>query len=518
MGLLEISETDCLLFHKLFWDVDSVEKICNSCCRSKKLIDLRYLSDLQQPASSVDNRVCSTNNLDITVMYKHGQKVWSDVLLTFKSQVTSATFRTWFAGSYVLEYKTVGDKKLLIIAVGNSFLKEQIEKRYLPLINSFLLKKDLFDVEVLFVVSQKENKAVDVNAPLFSGKALELNTNYKKVESISVENSFDNFVVGQSNNLAYIAAKSISGSMGKIYNPFFIYGPTGVGKTHLLQAVGNDVLSNHVNGKVLYVTAEKFTNDYIESLKNKTQEAFRFKYRKVDLLLVDDVQFLAGKESTQDEFFHTFNDLLLSSKQVVLACDRHPRDLGRLKERLVSRFLGGMTVDIGLLDVEMKTAIIRLKCARRDIHLDSELVDFISQNSGGSARELEGLLTIVLAHIKIKGSGDFSQIKAAVIKTSQDSQVKPTIASVTEAVSRHFKIDWGEIKGQSRKSKIVYARQAAMYFLRRDAGLSLGQIGDMLGGRDHSTVIHGVNKMENMVSLDVDKRDEILRIKSVFGK
>lgn len=461
-------------------------------------------------------RVNSYNNLNITIMYKNGQKVWSDVLSTFKSQVTSATFRTWFSGSYVLEYKTVGDKNVLIIAVGNAFLKEQIERRYLPLINSFLAKKDLFDIEVLFVVSQKENKVVDVSAPLFSGIAQELNTNYKKVESISAENSFDNFVVGQSNNLAYTAAKSISGSMGKIYNPFFIYGPTGVGKTHLLQAVGNDVLSSHVDPKVLYVTAEKFTNDYIESLKNKTQEAFRFKYRKVDLLLVDDVQFLAGKESTQDEFFHTFNDLLLSSKQVVLACDRHPKELGRLKERLVSRFLGGMAVDIGLLDVEMKTAIIRLKCARRGIQLDAELVDFISQNCGGSARELEGLLTMVLAHIKIKGSSNFLQIKAAVVKTNQETQAKPTIAKITEAVSRHFKIDWGDIKGQSRKPKIVYARQAAMYFLRREVGLSLPQIGYMFGGRDHSTVIHSVNKMENIVKVDVEKRDEILRIKSIF--
>src|SRR3989338_8380014 len=250
-----------------------------------------------------------------------GQKIWASILAGIKSQISSSTFKTWFAGSFVLDYN-------------------KTEK-----------KNGLLQTREFFVVSKNDWQGVlEKNEPLFSGVAPTYIGISRKIDGLNPNHTFENFVVGSSNNLAFLAFNQVGGNLGSVYNPLFVYGPTGVGKTHLLQACGNAVLLEIVDAKVLYVSAEKFTNDYIESLRDRTMAAFRQKYRGVDLLLVDDVQFLAGKESTQDEFFYTFNELYLSGRQIVLAADRHPRELGRLKERLVSRFLGGMAVDVARPD------------------------------------------------------------------------------------------------------------------------------------------------------------------------
>lgn len=452
-------------------------------------------------------------------IYKDGQKVWGDVLSTLKTQVSSSNFKTWFSGSYVLDFKKNEGSNLLIVAVRNNFLKEQIENRFYSSISQIVKEKGLDDLSVIFVVSQKEQRVETETSPLFSGVAQQFMLTKKSFDTLSTNHTFKNFVVGSANNLAYLAASQVTSNLGTLYNPLLVYGQTGVGKTHLLQAIGNEVLARTVDAKVLYVTSEGFTNDYLESLGNRTQAAFRQKYRSPHLLIVDDIQFLAGKESTQDEFFHTFNELVLSGRQVVVACDRHPKELGRLKERLVSRFLGGMVVDIGLPDLETKMLIVKTKCAERGINLDLQVVEYIARECRGGARELEGVLTNVLANIRLAG-GKMSpeDILAAVDKSKNTEVVRVSPKEVVSAVSKHFKVSVEDLRGASRRSSLVFARQIAMYLLRKDLNVPLEQIGDLLGGRDHSTVIYGVGKMENAVKQSSSLRDQILRVESFFNK
>lgn len=447
-----------------------------------------------------------------------GQKIWASILSGVREQVSSSTFKTWFAGSFVLDYKEKDDRNLLVVGLKNNFLKEQVETRYVPIIEKAAKKKGLNQTEVVFVVSREKNgEPVGRGGPLFSGVAPAFINFGRKVENISPLHTFDNFVVAGSNNLAFLAAKQVSASIGSLYNPFFVWGPTGVGKTHLLQACGNEVLNKFADGRVLYVSSEKFTNDYIESLNNRTQASFRQKYRSVDVLLIDDVQFFAGKESTQDEFFCTFNELYLGGKQIVLACDRHPKDLGKIKERLVNRFLGGMVVDIGKPDLELRIAILEQKCKEKGVNLGREITTYIAETCQAGARELEGVLVQVLALTRFSsGQITLEAIKEAVEKNQKFSLAKPSQEKVVEVVSRHFQIKTPDLCGQSRKPQIAGARQILMYLLRHDVGLTLSEIGRLVGGRDHSTVIYNIGKIDREVTGDQSKKDEVARIRLGF--
>lgn len=441
-----------------------------------------------------------------------GQKIWNNILCDIKTKVSTSTFKTWFAGTFVLDLTNEEGKDILVIGVRNNFIKEQIETRWKEEVLKTAARQGQKTLTVVFVVGQKEKKEASGAEPLFSGKPLDYFSKSKSPESLNHGHVFENFVVGFSNNLAYLAATQVAVSLGSLYNPLLFFGPTGVGKTHLLQAIGNEVLAKTLNAKVLYVSAERFTNDYIESLRNKTQQAFRAKYRGVDLLLVDDVQFLAGKESTQDEFFYTFNELYLSGRQMVFAADRHPREIARLKERLVSRFAGGMAAAISYPDVEMKTAIIGVKCKERGVFLDSETIGYLAESSRGGARELEGVLISVLALAKLSGGKvDIEKVKATVERSMPQNLPRPTAGKIMEVVSRHFRVSSGDLCGPSRKSRLVEARQTLMYLLRKQLGLPLEEIGGLLGGRDHSTIIYGIEKVE-AACLNQNKNDEILRL------
>lgn len=449
-------------------------------------------------------------------MTNNGHKVWGGVLSTLKSQVSASNYKTWFSGSKVLDFKESDRGNILVVAVGNNFVKEQIESRFYGSITRIAKDKGFGETEIVFVVSHKQSRDVS-SAPLFSGIAQDHLTT-RKFDTLNANHTFGNFIVGGSNNLAYLASSQVCSQLGSAYNPLFVYGPTGVGKTHLLQALGNEVLAKVADAKVQYATSEKFTNDFLESLRNRDQAQFRQKYRSTNLLIVDDVQFLAGKESTQDEFFHTFNEFVLSGRQVVIASDKHPKDLSRLNERLVSRFLGGMVVDIGLPDLETKMLIIKSKCAERGINLDTKIVEQIARECAGGARELEGILTSVLAHIRMAGSSvNTDEVLGSVFKNKKAVRADLNPKDVINAVAKHFKVSVEDLKGSSRKSRLVFARQIAMYLLRQNLELSLDEVGRSLGDRDHSTVIYGVSKVDKVISSNISVKDEVQRVKSLLN-
>ncbi|MBI3342262.1 chromosomal replication initiator protein DnaA [Candidatus Curtissbacteria bacterium] len=415
-----------------------------------------------------------------------GQKVWSLALAELKNQFSASSFKTWFSGSYVLDVKEHEGSWLLVIGVPNSFVKEQLEKRYFAQIETEIEKQGT-KAALVFVVAKKTPVKAPKNEPIFSGEINQVFAS-SNVKGLFGNQTFNNFVVGFSNNLAYLVATQVAKEPGRVYNPLLIYGPTGVGKTHLLQAIGNELLTKSEGAKVMYVSAEKFTNEFVESLRNKTQEAFRHKYRKVDLLLVDDIQFLSGKEGTQDEFFFTINELFMAGKQVVCASDRHPRELGKVKERLVSRFLGGMAADISLPDLEMKMAIVQAKCREKGVSLPSEVIAHMAQSCVGGARELEGSLVSVLAQVKLAGGK--VDIEALKISYTDKKLEMPAVTpgKIIDAVCKYYKVRSGDICGVSRKAALVRARQTLMYLLRKELDLPLVQIGQLMGGRDHSTI------------------------------
>jgi len=450
-------------------------------------------------------------------MNREGQKVWGDVLSALKTSISASSFKTWFSGSHVMDFQQREDSNILVVGVGSGFLKEQIEKRYMPIINDHLKKDGASLAEIVFVVSQKE--AVIKNyaqAPLLTGVASAQITIGRKSDALNTNHLFTNLVVGSTNNLAHLAALQVAGNLGKSYNPLVLWGPTGVGKTHMLQAIGNEIMSKYEGARILYVTSEKFTNDFLESLSSHTQSSFRNKYRGVDLLLFDDIQFLAGKESTQDEFFHTFNELVMSGRQVVVASDKHPRDLGKIKERLVSRFLGGMCADIGLPDFEMKAAIINLKCSERGVVLSEDVVNFISEECHGGARELEGFLTTALAQMRIEGELSVDLLKKLLVNTMGQLQTV-TQGRIAEIVAKHFKTRYADMRGSSRKFSLVWSRQVAMYLMRTMLNMPYESIGDIFGGRDHSTVMHSVDKVAIACQKSTSTHDEVLRLKEILA-
>src|SRR3990167_6180305 len=381
-----------------------------------------------------------------------GQKVWNNILAGIKTQVSSSTFKTLFPGSFVLYCKQKADKKLLIVAFKNNFIKEQVETRYLPLISQIAQKNKGGNIEVVFVVASKDKPKTIKNEPIFSGVPMQLNLKSKTAHILNPYHTFDNFVVGPSNNLAFLAAKQVAENPGSSYNPLIIYGPTGVGKTHLLQAIG-------------------------------------------------------------DEFFHTFNELYLSTRQVICASDRHPKELGKLKERLLSRFLGGLVADIGMPDLEMKIAIIRAKCQEKNLSLDDEISTYIAQTSNGGAREIEGNLISVLTLMKLtSGKITIEEIKEAIHKNGQASLNKPTASAIFSAVCKYFRVPAEDLRGPARRASLAFARQVLMYLLRKQLNLPFDEIGRLTGNRDHSTVIHGVAKIENIISQNQAKKDEVSRI------
>jgi len=445
------------------------------------------------------------------------ETLWSGVITELKLSLSLPIFRTFFEKTKLLS----SENQVATIACPSSYLADLIEKRYYSLIKASLDRLGGGNHSLIFVVGKMEKKQEEKPGPLFSPpetpKNIIANDNSPNRFNLKQNFNFENFVVGNANHFAFAAAQGVVKNPGTSYNPFFIWGGVGVGKTHLMQAIGNEITKLNPSGKILYFNAEVFGNELVTALKEHTMNKFRHKYRNVDLFLADDIQFLAGKEYFQDEFFHTFNALYLAGKQIVLTSDRKPEEIQPLKDRLTSRFMGGLIVDIQPPDYEMRVAILKQKTEQRGINLPEDALSFLAKTISSNARELEGALTQVWAKSQTKSvplSLEFVKDYFGVKKKNEVKRVSPK--KVITTVARFYKIKSLELTGACRKKKLADARHIAAYFLRKDLGIPLTQIGGLLGGRDHTSIMHATDKIDRLFSVNQEIRHQILEIRKVI--
>ncbi|MDW0058021.1 chromosomal replication initiator protein DnaA, partial [Clostridioides difficile] len=387
----------------------------------------------------------------------------------------------------------------LILLAPSDFNKDILENRYLHLIEDAISQLSLKKYNIKFVLSEKEVADLNSDSTDLNYRVLYPNLNPKY--------TFDTFVIGNSNRFAHAACVAVAESPAKAYNPLFLYGGVGLGKTHLMHAIGHHIVSQKKDSKVVYVSSEKFTNELINSIKDDKNEEFRNKYRNVDVLLIDDIQFIAGKERTQEEFFHTFNTLHEANKQIIISSDRPPKDIPTLEDRLRSRFEMGLITDIQAPDFETRIAILRKKAQLERIDVPNEVMSYIAKNIKSNIRELEGALTRVVAYSSLSNrviSFDLAtEALKDIITTSKNEEIN--VLRIKEKVSSVFNLKMEDFNSKKRTRSIAYPRQIAMYLTRELTDLSLPKIGEEFGGRDHTTVIHAHDK----VSKDIEESEEI---------
>jgi chromosomal replication initiator protein len=425
------------------------------------------------------------------------QRVWDDVSSRLRAALNDSTFSTWFA---LVEPERMTDGEF-VLGVPNDFTRDWIDNHFLDLITA-AVGEIAGERTVRLVVRDAGAGAATVAAD--AEPAPPQRREQPAVGSMSSKYTFDSFVIGSSNRFAHAAALAVAEAPAQAYNPLFIYGGTGLGKTHLLQAVGQYVGEHSSGLTVRYVTSETFMNDFINSLRDKRIEGFKQRYRTYDLLLVDDVQFFEHKERIQEEFFHTFNTLYENGSQIVMSSDRPPRDIATLEERLRSRFEWGLITDIQPPDLETRIAILRKRVKTDNINADPQVLTFIASRVSTNIRELEGALTRVVAFCSLTGRPMTEEVAQEVLKDvfPQGDLPRVTIERIQEITSDRFGLSLDELCGDKRSQNIVYPRQVAMYLSRELTDSSLPKIGKQFGGRDHTTVIHATSKIARMIRED----------------
>jgi chromosomal replication initiator protein len=421
--------------------------------------------------------------------------VWSTVLQSLKKKVSAQEYNDWLKPTYQIFH----DSKSVRIRVPNERFREHIEKHYGPKITEVLSRNDWTDLEVDFVADGPTQLLLHQTEEKSNGKSY-LNPRY----------SFENFVVGPSSQFAHAAAHAVATNLSKAYNPLFIYGGSGLGKTHLLHAIGHLAGSQNQTIKLIYLSAEEFTNDFIRALRQERTHAFREKYRSVDLLLIDDIQQLAGKAQTQEEFFHTFNALYENQRQIVLASDLLPREIPGLRERLHSRFQGGLIADIQPYSVEEKVAILHKKARAENADIPQEVAWFIASRVKSNIRNLEGCLIRMLAMASLTGRNLNIALAKEVLKpliNTEERLITPDF--IQEAVGQYYQLKADDLKSKNNSKSIVVPRQVAMYLCKQLTDLSLPEIGRAFGGKHHSTVIHSINKVHDTLKHDPILQNEL---------
>lgn len=441
------------------------------------------------------------------------QAIWQAVLGEIETSVSHAVFVTWFKPTELV----IHPDGTFSIAVSNVFAKQQFESKFNDQVVAALQKNGITTSKVEYIIKLNQTKkpvseaTSDVNAaPLVTKKT----TARPAVgDGLNPRYTFENFVVGSSNDLAYAAAQAVSGAPGTKYNPVFIYGGAGLGKTHLIQAVGNEIKRRSPVARVLYITSETFVSEFLDHVQFK-KKGFADKYRSVDVLIVDDVQFIAGKQATQEAFFHTFNHLHQLNKQIILSSDKPPKNIPTLTDRLRSRFEWGMAIDIQLPDLETRMAIVKAKSALSGVTLSSDTVEYLAKNINTNIRELEGALNQLLAFCEVRGLQP--DVETAVGLLGNVRQTRPhhiTPKQIIDKTAKYFRIDVKEVLGDKRDKHIVVPRQIAMYLLRSELHLSFPRIAVELGRKDHTTAIHSVEKIEKAIKLDFVIREQVADIR-----
>jgi len=445
------------------------------------------------------------------------EELWQAVLAQIQLTTSPANFATWFKNTEITSQK----EGKLIVGVPNSFAKEWLENKYGKTIIKILHGLDEEIKEVKYEVRKSGLKVLkrtpgpsDLGQVVETGQLGFQEFEIDKETSLNPRYTFENFVIGPFNELAQAAAEAAAKNPGQVYNPLFIYGGVGLGKTHLLQAIGNEVIKNFPQRKVKYIPSEKFTAGVVSSIRNREMESFKSKYQAIDVLIIDDIQFLAGKEKTQEEFFHTFNALYEKNKQIVLSSDRPPKAIPALAERLRSRFEGGMIADISYPDYETRIAILKAKCLERKVELQDEVLGYIASNIQRNIRELEGALNRLIAYQKLQNLAPDLEVAKFLLKNLLAAPSKVvSVKKIIQAVAEFYDLKEKEIISSSRKKEIVKPRQIAMYLLREELKSSFPFIGRKFGGKDHTTAIYAFEKISKELEKSESLTEEINLIK-----
>lgn len=447
--------------------------------------------------------------------------VWQSVLGEIELSVSHGNFETWFKNTELLDY----DEQSATIGVVNIFAKSQLEKKFSDQIRETLAHNGIKAQTIRYEVTSSKKKIISrettgsaaVDAIMPTQHSIHTASQTATPSgTLNPRYTFDNFVVGSSNDLAYAACQAVAANPGVKYNPLFLYGGVGLGKTHLMQAVGNDILARDPDAKILYISTETFVKEYVEMIRFK-KKPISDKYRSVDVLIVDDMQFIAGKEKVQEEFFHTFNALHQANKQIIISSDKPPKSIPTLTERLRSRFEWGMTIDIQMPDFETRCAIIQAKAALSGVTLERDTVEFLAKNIKTNIRELEGALNQLLAYAEMRNvPPDISTAEGLLGNVRQSRPQHVTARQIIEKTARHFQIDSKEICGSKRDKHIVVPRQIAMYLLRSELHLSFPLIAQELGRKDHTTAMHSVEKITKAIKLDFVIREQVSEIRDTL--
>ncbi len=463
------------------------------------------------------------------------KQVWRAALGELQVSLSPANFETWLKDTALVAV----DDTLFRVAVPSGFAKDWLESRYRSLISQTLARVVGYSVTLEFEVrevapseradSEDEPSAADATeapTPAATGKAsprvrLEagrVGGSEGGSVSLNPRYTFRTFIVGSANRLAHAASLSVAERPGHAYNPLFLYGGVGLGKTHLMHAIGNAVVARFPRKRVVYVTSEKFTNEFITCVQQGRFDDFRARYRRIDLLLIDDIQFIADKERTQEEFFHTFNAIHDEGKQIVLSSDRPPRQIATLEERLRSRFEWGLIADLTVPDLETRIAILRAKAEEQSVPISSQALEFIARKVASNIRELEGALNRIVAYASMQGMPISSDLAQAVLSNVLYNPRKRAVTPerIAQAVSEYYGVELEALRGQKRERAIVVPRQIAMYLMRAETEVSLLRIGAELGGRDHSTVLHACDKIDREMQENEDLRRELAAVRELI--
>ncbi len=443
------------------------------------------------------------------------KELWENCLREVEENLSKTNFSTWFKNTYILKE----DGGMIYISVPNEFVKDWLNNKYHKLILRILTgyTETLRGVEYIVTKYDPKPKEVEVLRAPTPVKELPLSDLYiNKEDNLNPRYVFDTFIVGSFNELAYAASQAIVLKPGVAYNPFFVYGGTGLGKTHLIQAIGNALKAKSPDKKFHYTTLEKFSTDFVNSMQNNKINSFREKYRRYDTIIIDDIQFIGTKEKTQDELFHLFNSFYENNKQIIFSSDKHPNFIPNLEERLKSRFSSGMIVDISEPEYESRVAILKSKCKDQSIVIGDDILSYVASVIPGNVRELEGSLNAIVCQVQLKNR----ELSLAEVKGLIKNNIKPkknvSIKEMVKIVSDFYNIEEAQIYEKIRRKEIVRARQVIMYILREDFNVSYPLIGAKLGGKDHTTVIHSCLKIKADLKNDPILVEELDRIRIMF--